>query len=179
MKKKFLAVLMAATLAMSLMACGSDEPTDSNDDASVEQNDSTENVDNNSNVEEETKNEDDGIINFEAESYTVTYTRHELGTDWDGNPCLFYYYNFTNNGEEATSAMTTSYIQCFQNGIECETALVDYNAEMDNYLKEIQPGVTLEVCTAFALTDNSEVTLEASDWLSFSNDKDVQKITLE
>lgn len=121
----------------------------------------------------------DNVINFEASSFAVNYTRHEVGTDWDGNPCLYYYFNFTNNGEETTSATASSYIQCFQNGIECDIAFVDYNAEMDNYSKDIQPGITLEVCTAFSLTDSSEVTLEASDWASFSNDKDVQKITLE
>lgn len=179
MKKRILAVLLAATLSLSLIACGSEEPEDTNTDNSVEDNvssedDSTESEENN-NVAA-----DDGIIDFEGDAFKVTYTKHETGEDWEGKPCLIYYFEFTNNGEEATSAMVTSYLQCFQNGIECETTfLADTLAEEDNYMKDIQPGVTLEVCQIFLLEDNSEVTIEASDWVSFSGDKDVQTITLE
>lgn len=121
----------------------------------------------------------DNVIDFEAASFKVTYSRHETGKDWDGNPCLYFYYNFTNNGTENTSAMSSAYMQCFQNGVQCDTAFVDYNTEMDNYMKDIQPGTTIEVCECYVLSDNSEVTIEASDWASFSNDKDVQKITLK
>lgn len=158
---------MVATLTLSMVACGGEDSTETNNNATTEE------------TSNEQESEDDGIIDFECESFKVTYTRHELGTDYEGNPCLLYYFNFTNNGDEATSAMTTSYIQCFQNGVECENAYVDYNTEMDNYSKEIQPGITIEVCEAFALTDTSEVSLEASDWISFSNDKDTQTITLQ
>lgn len=172
MKKRIIAALLTMLLAFSLTACGgsSEDTSDENTEAPVEE------------VAEETEEAeaDDGIIDFEGETFRVTYTKHELGTDYEGNPCLYYYFNFTNNGEEATSAMVTSYIQCFQNGIECETAITDEMTEaMDNYMKDIQPGVTLEVCTAFVLSDNSDVTLEASDWVSLSDDKDVQVLVLE
>lgn len=181
MKKKLLTLMLASVLSCTVIACGGNEADNSNSDATVETDDSAGTEEETS--EPETKNEepeDDGIIDFEGESYKVTYTRHEVGTDYEGNPCLLFYYNFTNNGEEATSAMITSYFQCFQNGIECETAIVsDSNDAIDNYSKDIQPGVTLEVCTAFELDGNSEVTIEASDWASFSDDKDVQVITLE
>lgn len=121
----------------------------------------------------------DNVIDFESASYKVTYSRHETGKDWDGNPCLYFYYNFTNNSEENTSAMASAYMQCFQNGIQCDNASVDYNTEMDNYMKDVQPGTTIEVCECYVLSDNSEVTIETSDWASFSNDKDVQTITLK
>lgn len=126
-----------------------------------------------------TYSETDGIIDFESETFKVTYTRYEIGKDYDGNPCLFFYYNFTNNSEENASAMSATYVQCFQNGVQCDTAYADYNTEMDNYMKDVQPGTTIEVCEAFALSDASDVTIEVSDWSSFSDDKDVQKLTLE
>lgn len=174
MKKKLLTIILASTLA--LVACGGSETTESDAD--------TTNVESSDVSEETAKSEettaDDGIIDFEADSFKVTYTRHETGTDYEGNPCLLYYYNFTNNGEEATSAMAASYIQCFQNGVECDVAiLMDENEGINNSMKDIQPGTTLEVCNAYVLGDTSEVTLEASDWVSVSGDKDVQVITLE
>ncbi len=175
MKKKILAAFLAAALVLSMSACGSEKTEDTNDDVTVTENDSNE-------VKEEKDEEpaDDGVIDFKGETFKVTYTKHEIGTDWEGNPCLLYYFNFTNNGEEATSAMVTSYFQCFQNGIECESTFTDESNEaMDNYSKDIQPGVTLEVCEVFSLEDTSEVTIEASDWVSFSDKKDTQKITLE
>lgn len=174
MKKKMLTILLMTTMIFSLVACGSSESSETSEDTTSE---ATEEKDT------ETKEEDsadDGIIDFEGETFKITYTKHETGTDYEGNPCLYYYFTFVNNGEEATSAAATSYIQCFQNGIECDIAITDeYNEQMDNYMKDIQPGIEIEVCEVFSLTDNSEVTLEASDWVSFSDEKDVQKITLE
>lgn len=170
MKKKILAILLIATLTLSLVACGG-----SSSDSGNEETQQTE-----SEEKKEDVVEDDGIIDFECDSFKITYTRHEVSTDWEGNPCLIYYFNFTNKGDEATSAMVTSYIQCFQNGVECETAILDGDNEAyDNYSKDIQKDVTIEACNVFKLDGTSEVTLEASDWTSLSDEKDTQKITLE
>lgn len=177
MKKKILMAILAMTLTFSLVACGGE--TDDTTEASTE-----ETTDTSDETAEETaenaESSDDGVINFEADAFTVEYTRHEVGEDYEGNPCLIYYFNFTNNGEEAASAAVTSYIQCFQNGVECEMAiLMDENEGIDNSMKDIQPGKTIEVANAYLLEDNSEITLEASDWVSFSDEKDTQVITLE
>ena len=32
--------------------------------------------------------EDDGIIDFTAETFNVKYVKHEFGTDYEGNKCL-------------------------------------------------------------------------------------------
>ena len=174
MKKRLLTILLATTMIFSLIACGDSEEADTPSDNTTE-NSTAENT-----VPEKEEPVDDGIIDFEGETFKITYTKHETGTDYEGNPCLYYYFTFVNNGEEAASAAVTSYIQCFQNGIECDIAITDeYNEQMDNYMKDIQPGIEIEVCEVFSLTDNSEVTLEASDWVSFSGEKDIQKITLE
>ena len=124
--------------------------------------------------------EDDGIINFDGDGYNVTYVRHETGTDYEGNPCLYYYYTFTNNGEENTSAAVASYIQCFQNGVQKDTAITtDSNDSINNYMNEVQPGGSVEVCQVFSLDDMSDVTIEASDLISFSDEKDTQTIVLQ
>lgn len=126
----------------------------------------------------ESNNQDDGIIDFEGEGFHVTYVKHEIGEDYDGNPCLIYYYTFTNLGDDNISPAAAAYIQCFQNGVQCDPAITT-DGSSDNYLTEVQPGASVEVSQAYALEDSSEVTIEASTLVSFSDDKDVQIITLE
>lgn len=126
------------------------------------------------------KVQDDNIINFRVDNFSTIYTRHEFGTDWEGQKCLIYYYTFTNNSDTNTSASVAAYIQCFQNGIECDTSFLSTDNEyIDNYSKDVQPGTSIEVCQVFVLQDDSEITVEASDWASFSDDKDIQKISVE
>lgn len=186
MKKKIVIALIAGMLAVSVAACGESSNENTADPGTELSTDSAEtNADDSSSQEtvpaDETVSADDGVINFDGEDFNVTYTRHELGTDYEGKPCLYYYYTFTNNGDENTSALVTAYIQCFQNGVECESAItMDSNEFIDNYSKDLQPGNSLEVCEVFSLQDSeNEVTIEASDWLSLDDNKDTQIITLQ
>lgn len=120
-------------------------------------------------------------INFETDTFTVQYTRHEFGTDYEGNKCLLYYYNFTNDSDKNATAGMTANVQCFQDGSECEMAITDSrNDAMDNYaMKEVQPGYTVEVCQPFLLKSDTELTIEVSDLFSFSDEKASQAITVE
>ena len=120
-------------------------------------------------------------INFEADTFTVAYTRHEFGTDYEGNKALLYYYNFTNNSDDNTTAGMTAYVQCFQDGSECEMAIMDEMNDAMNYyaLNEVQPGGTVEVCQAFTLKSDSEITIEVSDLFSMSDEKASQTIAVE
>lgn len=180
MKKKLLVLMMAATMSLSAVACGSTSDTqepnaqsennDAGNDASTEE----------TPAPEESEPKDDGIINFNGDGYNVTYVKHETGTDYEGNPCLYYYYTFTNNGEENTNAAVASYIQCFQNGVQCQSAITtESNDSINNYMMDVQPGGSVEVCQVFSLSDTSDVTIEASNLISLDDAKDTQIITLE
>ena len=120
-------------------------------------------------------------ISFETDAFTVQYTRHEFGTDYEGNKCLLYYYNFTNNSDQNATAGLTAHVQCFQDGSECEMAIVDISsAELDNYaMNEVQPGYTVEVCQPFLLKSDTELTIEVSDLFSMGGEKASQAITVE
>ena len=182
MKKKIVAIMLASMLAVSATACGDSGETSGGNDTTQEADaGSDEGSDAADEAEPEASEpEDDGVINFDGDGYNVTYVKHETGTDYEGNPCLYYYYTFTNNGEENASPMSSSYIQCFQNGVQCETAItMDSNDSIDNYMLEVQPGGSLEVCEVFSISDTSDVTIEASDLISFDDAKDTQVITLE
>lgn len=124
--------------------------------------------------------EDDGIISFQTDDFTIAYSHHEKGKDYKGNPCLYYYYTFTNKSSDNESAAFSANIKVFQNGVECTTALsLESRPEVENYLKEVQPGTSIEVCQVYELTDNSDVTIEAKELISFSDEKDTQIITFK
>lgn len=182
MKKKIVAIMLASMLAVSFTACGDSGDTSEGNDTTQEADaGSDEGSDTADEAEPEASEpEDDGVINFDGTGYNVAYVKHETGTDYEGNPCLYYYYTFTNTGDENASPMSASYIQCFQNGVQCETAITtESNDSIDNYMLEVQPGGSLEVCEVFSISDTSDVTIEASDLISFDDAKDTQVITLE
>lgn len=186
MKKKIVAIMLAGMLAVSFTACGDSGDTSGENDTTQEaDNGADATTDDGADTSEETEPEasepeDDGVINFDGTGYNVTYVKHETGTDYEENPCLYYYYTFTNTGDENASPMSASYIQCFQNGVQCETAItMESNDSIDNYMLEVQPGGSLEVCEVFSISDTSDVTIEASDLISFDDAKDTQVITLE
>lgn len=124
--------------------------------------------------------EDDNMINLDTGEYIIKYTGHAVGTDYEGNPCLLVYYDFTNNSDKNTSALASSYIRTFQNGVECGSAFFSQeNEAIDNYSKDIQPGVTINVAQSFKISDMSDATIEASEFLSLDDIKDTMTIQLQ
>ena len=124
-------------------------------------------------------NDEDGIINFETDDFSVVYTRHETGEDYNDEPCLFYYYMFTNKSTGNQNAMFAISLSAFQNLVECGSSFsMSDIAEIGNSMKDVQPGGSIEVCQVFKITDNSDVTMEVKKLISFSDDKDTQIIKL-
>lgn len=185
MKKKLVTLLLASVLALSATACTStEEPKEETKTEEVKEKEEVPAETDTEETPEEVKEEvpeDDGIIDFTAEKFNVKYVKHEFGTDYEGNKCLYYYYTFTNNGEENATAGIAAHVQCFQDGSECEMAITeDINDSMNNYaMNEVQPGGTVEVCQTYKLKSDTEITIEASDMISFDDKKDTQKITVE
>ena len=60
------------------------------------------------------------------------------------------------------------------------TQLEEDNTEISRFYKDIQQGTSVDVCAVFKLEDNSEITMEASDFITFGTPKgNIQKITVE
>lgn len=130
--------------------------------------------------DDESEIEDDGIISLEMEDYSISYSHHEVGADYEGNLCLYYYYIFTNISPENQTPAYAFSVKAFQNSIECSRAItMDDIPEIENYIKEIQPGGSLVVCEVYELEDTSEVTIEAEELISFTSEIDSQKIIIE
>lgn len=183
MKRRIVALLMVSMLAVSMLAgCGGGSDSGSQTPAGTEEvkpteTDAPETTE--AQAEAQTEASKDGL-SFECDTFKVDYIKHEVSKDYEGKPCLLYYFTFTNKGEEATSALVTSYLQFFQNGIELETAITDTASdEINNYMKDIKTGVSLDCCVAISLTDESDVEVEASELISFDNSKATQVITLK
>lgn len=111
---------------------------------------------------------DNSTIDMSNDRFTIHYTRHTVVNDFAGHPCLLVYYDYTNNSSEASSAMVDVNLQAYQNGESLSAAIPEANEDaIDLYMAEIEPGKTVNVCQAFSLTDESDVTLQAGEAFSF------------
>lgn len=112
----------------------------------------------------------DGTIDLANDRFSIHYTRNVVATDFGGEPCLLVYYDYTNNGFSASSAMVDVNLTASQNGTSLEAAIpANSDDAIDAFMKEIQPGETINVCQAFSLQDMSPVTLRAADTFGLDN----------
>lgn len=156
--KRFLALLMALIMCVSICACGA------NDDSA--DTDNKEPVTQNGDSAEETKVSEGALGDYE-----IKFTGFSLSKDYEGKDVIIVSYDFTNNSDEADAAIFALTIKAYQDGVELETAFVLENEDIDNATKEIKSGVTLNCCSAFVLDNtSSSVEFEASELISFSDD---------
>lgn len=162
MKKKLLTLLLATSLGLTVTACGgSEEPK--KEDTKTESTDPSE-PENKEDADKPVTGKVDKINMTNSEG-SLVYTKHEVITDYDGNPAIRIYFDYTNTKDEPNSAQMTFYPKAFQNGVECEMAFVaDENEASSNLSKEIQSGTTLNVAFEYELADSTNpVTLEVND----------------
>lgn len=107
-------------------------------------------------------------IDMSNDKFTIHYKQHHVAKDVSGAPCLLVYYDYSNNGSSVSSAMVDVNLQAYQNGQPLTAAIPesDDNA-IDQFMAEVQPGQAVTVCQAFALADETDVTLEAGEAFSF------------
>ena len=112
----------------------------------------------------------DSVIDMTTEKFSIRYTHYRIAKDFAGNPCLMFYYDYTNNSSVASSAMVDVSLQAYQNGESCGVAIPESNDDaIDHFMSEIQPGQTINVCQVFALNGTSDVTLQANDAFNFND----------
>lgn len=148
-------------------------PDDSDD--STSENQTKQEVKNDGSKESASKEEDDNLIDVDIHDCHVKYLRSSIEDNYVGDSCLVIYYEFTNNSDENKSFDYTIGAKAFQGGVELDSSLFHVNGNTKDSGADIQPGTTVEVASAYELRDNSEITLEVSNWLS-DNVKDSMKI---
>ena len=131
---------------------------------------------------EQTKTSTDNTsekIDYKTDTFNLQYTTHALSKDYEGNQCLIVYFDFTNNGSEATNAGYETDITAFQNKTECETtSLESADQSVDNLYLDVQPGAAINVGKVFKLKDISDVTVEVSELLNLEGNTASQILTL-
>ena len=128
-KTKLLCLLLAMPMLLSsLTACGKDQAKDSN------------------------------LIKLG--DYELLYKGACIMEDSDGNDAIVLTLDFTNNGKDNASYLWSVDETVMQNGVELGVATVftDYDTfetVIDGQFKDVAPGTTLEVQTAFVLNDTT------------------------
>lgn len=114
--------------------------------------------------------------------YSVSILHSRKTNDYEGKPALVVGYKFTNNSSENKSFAIAIHPQAYQNSVQLESAILagsDDSFNSQNYLKDVQPGGTLEVEMAYLLeNETSEVTVEVTELISFSKEKLTKKFSL-
>ena len=100
--------------------------------------------------------------------FAVSIDGSTVGADYEGKPALIVSYTFTNNSDEATSFLLAVSAKAFQDGVQLSPGIsLDLNAE--DLMKEIKPGASIQVQKAYVLSGESEVTVEVSELIDFSD----------
>lgn len=103
-----------------------------------------------------------------SSKYVVTIDGSTVTTDYEGKPAIIVDYTFTNNSDDATSFAVACSQKAFQNGVQLETAVV-LDDLGNGYLAEIKPGATTSARRAYSLADESDVTVEVTELISFDD----------
>lgn len=165
MKKRFmLMALMCLAVAGALLlpTCGgssssSDETT--GDSAKTE-----------ATSEESTDTAQEAAPAEQAQSkYGITIDGAEVGEDYKGAPVIIVTYTFTNNSDEDIAAYVAISDKAFQNGIELSSAHVVDGVDSEGWDADIKPGVSVTYQRAYELSDQSDVTVECSELISFDD----------
>lgn len=112
---------------------------------------------------------DDDIIDVDIDDCHIEYLYHEIVQNMADDWCVAVYYQFTNNSDENQAFYVTVSDKAFQNGVELEESFFHVNDDSKTREMEIQPGVSVTVCSGFVLRDTSDIELQVSPWISFDN----------
>lgn len=168
MKKRALAMIFAAFMALSMAGCGSTSNTSNasttNDTGSAVAGDAADEPD--ASADEVS----DGVLG----SYAVEIKGAKLCKDFEGNNAIMITYSWTNNSEETTSPLGSMVEKAFQDGVQIDTAIVDF--EYSDGMSEVRPGTTVDVETIYKLSSDSTVEFEISA-IEDMFDSDVPKET--
>ncbi len=114
--------------------------------------------------------------------FEISILEARKSTDYEGKPALIIGYKFTNNSAENKSFAVAVRSKAYQNSVQLESAILagsDETYNSQNYMKEVQPGGTLDVELAYLLQDETnEVTVEVSELISLSKEKLTKKFPL-
>lgn len=87
-------------------------------------------------------------------TYPIEIIGASLCKDYEGKSAIRITYHWTNNSYETTSPADSMCSQAFQNGVEMDLALVNFE---DDIPSDVKPGSTIQVDEIFLLQNHSNV----------------------
>lgn len=187
MKKFLVGTITLLLLLMAFSACGT---TDSTIDSSSTESPSSVSPspempspsDSPSEMPSPYNNPDNQVGSGTIGNHDVAIIGYELTEDYDGNPTVVVTYEWTNNSDAAASFIFTFANTVYQNGVECEKAII-LNVDVydiEDSTKDIKPGVTYTVKGAYVLGDTtSPIEVELTELLSFASNPPMVTRTFE
>ena len=178
--KKWLLLLLAVLLALSLCACRGDseeaaaeaadaaasetaEQAEATDDAATETSEGT---------EAGTQQAAEPSANAAGDAaYEVELKDGLVLTNYEGDEVFAVFYSFTNGGDKPTNASLVLDVAAYQLGAELEEgALADsdlpgeWAGAYTNTWSYAEPGATLDCCEAFILKSDNDVEVEITEF---------------
>lgn len=138
-------IIFAFILIIFIVAVSSDSDTD------------TEDTNTDTKVTNEVSSEESTEAKSNIEFYNVELKSSRIATDTEGKKILIVNWIFTNNSDEARCFDFAVEDKAYQDGIELGTVWSSYgitDLDFDLAQKEIKPGKSLEVQSAYELNDN-------------------------
>lgn len=160
--KKTLMILAVIAAMCALSGCGntnsegslSDDVSSSAPESNSSEADTLETKDE-SKIESKDNSEADSNSRENAEEANIKIASWNLSTDYQGSEVLVVEYEWTNIGDDDISFMTAFTTAVYQNGIECETAILCDDVDSEALLNSIKPGTTYNVKKAYVLQDKT------------------------
>ena len=189
MKFRSIALLLSAgLLSIGLAGCGSSVSSSGPSSAAVDSSaPSSEPV---SDVSSETASSEDASAEERSAApadsgslgdYDIAILSARKAFDYEGKPALVVSFKFTNNAADNKMFLSSVSGKAFQDGVQLETAIItgDDDLRVDNQMKEIKTGATIEVDEVYLLdNETSDVESEVSELISFSDEKIVKTFKL-
>lgn len=123
---------------------------------------------------------EEGVGEIADGDYTIKIKEAVLTTDYQGKSAVVIKYDFTNNSNDTASYLMNTQAKVFQGGVELESAVLNVDDEnntlVNNSLKEIKTGVTLEVGESYLLNDTTTpLEVEVQELITFVDSGKVTK----
>ena len=105
----------------------------------------------------------------EVDDCYVKIVSAEKGEDFQGEPVVIVTFEWSNNSDSNKMFGTVFSVKAFQGGVQCSENVLVEGVDITKQLSEMKPGITTQLSIAYSLEDNSDVTVEISPLISFSD----------
>ncbi len=100
-----------------------------------------------------------------------------LDTTYDKKDAVVITYKWTNNGDDAAAFMIALGAKVYQDGIECQLAILGPKSKVDTnaQLSKIKPGTTQELQVAYSIDKTKPLSVEVEENFAFTDTGKVVK----